>query len=215
MSLLRRLGGRERTGSPADLLAVGLGNPGEDYAGSRHNVGADAIEVLADRHGGRLKVGRERARVAEVNISGLRLALAIPTTYMNESGVAVQGLVRRYGIDDVQRLVIVQDELDLDPGRMKIKIAGGLAGHNGLKSIKAHLDTAEFVRVRIGVGKPPRPEAGANYVLKRVPKAERAELDLAIERAADAVETILADGAEAARNAHNSNPDPGQNAADS
>ncbi len=206
MSFLRSKRNRERSGTPADLLVVGLGNPGDQYAGSRHNVGADAIEVLAARHGARLKVGKERAQVDQVNIGGKQMVLAIPTTYMNESGVAVGALVRRFSIDDISQVVILQDELDLDPGRMKIKIGGGLAGHNGLKSIKAHLDTDEFVRVRIGVGKPPRSDGGANYVLKRVPKAQRAELDHAIELAADAVESILSDGAEAARNQHNAPP---------
>ena len=122
---------------------------------------------------------------------------------MNLSGEAVAPLVRRFGIDDPTRLVVVHDELDLPLGRMKVKLGGGLAGHNGLRSIKAHLHTAEFVRVRIGVGKPPTKEQGADHVLKRVAKSERAELDVVVEEAADAVEAILAVGVEAAMNVVN------------
>ena len=131
-------------------------------------------------------------------VDGARLALAVPTTYMNESGQAAVALVRRYGIDDPERLVVVHDELDLPPGRLKIKLGGGLAGHNGLKSIDAHLHTRDFGRVRIGVGKPPTSQAGRDHVLRRAGKAEQAVIDETIERAADAVEVILADGFAAA-----------------
>lgn len=195
----------ERVGTPADLLVVGLGNPGEKYAQTRHNVGADAVDLLADRHGARLKAGKQNARVAEVVISGKRLVLAVPLTFMNESGLAVQALVRRYGVTDPNHLVIIQDELDLEPGRMKVKIGGGLAGHNGLRSIRDHLDNnTDFVRLRIGVGKPPNPEAGRSWVLKKVSKAQREVLDDAVGRAADAVETILDEGPERAMNQYNS-----------
>ena len=205
--ILRRSkrGGDERSGTPADLLVVGLGNPGEKYAGSRHNVGADAVDLLAERHGARLKASKQNARSDEVVVSGKRLALAVPLTFMNESGLAVQALLRRHGIKDPQHLVIIQDELDLEPGRMKVKIGGGLAGHNGLRSIRDHLDNnTDFVRLRIGVGKPPNPEAGRSWVLKKVSKAEREVLDDAVGRAADAVETILEEGPERAMNLYNS-----------
>jgi PTH1 family peptidyl-tRNA hydrolase len=192
-----------RRGTPADLLAVGLGNPGADYAHTRHNVGADTIALLAERHGGRLKAGKERALSDEVRVDGLRLALAFPLTFYNESGQAVRALVRRHGIEDLHRLVVVHDELDLPPGRIRVKVGGGLAGNNGLKSIKAHLHTQDFVRVRIGVGKPPGRQQGADHVLRRPGKAERAELDLVVQEAADAVELILADGPEAAMNRFN------------
>ena len=189
----------ERRGTPADLLAVGLGNPGPTYEGTRHNVGADVIRLLADRHQARLKqAGHEPARAAEVPVDGARLALAVPTTYMNESGQAVAALVRRYGIDDPEHLVVVHDELDLPPGRLKVKLGGGLAGHNGLKSIDAHLHTRDFGRVRIGVGKPPTSQAGRDHVLRRAGKAEQAVIDETIALAADAVEVILADGFAAA-----------------
>lgn len=203
MGLFRRNNQPERRGTPSDLLVVGLGNPGEKYAGTRHNVGADAVHLLAQRHGVTLKSGRERAMVGEAVVGGLRMALAVPLTYMNESGLAVRPLARRYGIDDAERLVIVQDELDLPLGRLKVKIGGGLAGHNGLKSVKAHLGTTDFVRVRIGVGKPTNAASGADHVLKKVSKATRAELDLTIEEAADAVETILGAGPVEAMSRHN------------
>lgn len=188
----------ERTGTPADLLVVGLGNPGAEYAGTRHNVGAAVVDLLAARHGGQLKKAKERALVAEVRVGAHRVTLAFPLTYMNESGQAVAPLVRRHGIDDLHRLVIVHDELDLPVGRMRVKVGGGLAGNNGLKSIKAHLHTDDFVRVRIGIGKPPSAERGADHVLRRPSKAEREELAVMCERAADAVEMILTAGPEAA-----------------
>jgi len=197
----------------ADILVVGLGNPGGEYAGTRHNVGFDVIDLLVERHGGRLRKGRERAFVGDVTIAGRRVALAVPQTYMNLSGESVAPLVRRQGIDDLHDLVIVHDELDLPVGRLKVKVGGGLAGHNGLRSIKAHLHDDDFVRVRIGVGKPPSKEQGADHVLKRPAKAVRAALAAMVERAADAVEAIVADGPDAAMGAFNSladaPPEPG------
>jgi PTH1 family peptidyl-tRNA hydrolase len=200
-------GDRPRRGTPADWLVVGLGNPGKEYAGTRHNVGFEVVDLLARRHGGRLKSGKERALVDEVRIDAQRVALAEPTTYMNLSGESVAPLVRRFGIDDPTRLVIVQDELDLPTGRVRVKVGGGLAGHNGLRSIKAHLHTDAFVRVRIGVGKPPSKEHGADHVLKRVGKTDRESLAVAVEEAADAVELIIAQGADAAMNQVNTRTD--------
>jgi PTH1 family peptidyl-tRNA hydrolase len=197
-----------RTGTPADLLVVGLGNPGAEYAGTRHNVGADVVVLLAARHGATLKKSKEHALAAEVRVGAARMALAFPQTFMNDSGRSVAALVRRHGIDELHRLVVVHDELDLPTGRLKVKVAGGLAGHNGLKSIKAHLHSDDFVRVRIGVGKPPGAQAGRDYVLRRPGKAERAELDAIVELAADAVETILAEGADAAMARYNAAATP-------
>src|SRR5690606_26041545 len=148
--------------------------------------------------GGTLKRSRERALVAEVVIAGERVALAFPQTFMNLSGESVALLVKRHGITDPERVVVVQDELDLPLGRVKLKKGGGLAGHNGLRSIKAHLHTDAFLRVRIGVGKPPSKERGADHVLKRLSRRERAELDVSVEQAADAVELIAAEGVETA-----------------
>jgi PTH1 family peptidyl-tRNA hydrolase len=199
----RRGTAEARRGTPADLLVVALGNPGAEYAGTRHNVGVEVIELLAARHGGKLKRAKERALAGEVRIGDKRVALAFPQTYMNLSGESVAPLVRRHGITDPNRLVIVHDEIDLPVGRIKIKVGGGLAGHNGLKSIKAHLHTDDFVRIRIGVGRPPGQKMGADHVLKRPGKADRAELDVVVQEAADAVEMILTDGVEAAMNRYN------------
>lgn len=195
-----RGGDRPRRGTPADVLVVGLGNPGAEFEGTRHNVGFAVIDLLARRHNGRLKAGKERALVDEVRIDQKRVALAKPTTYMNLSGESVSPLVRRFGIDDATTLIVVHDELDLPTGLVRVKIGGGLAGHNGLRSIKAHLHDDGFVRVRIGVGKPPSKEQGADHVLKRVGKADREALDIAVELAADAIEFIVSDGPEAAMN---------------
>jgi PTH1 family peptidyl-tRNA hydrolase len=192
----------------ADLLVVGLGNPGPEFEGSRHNVGFEVVELLAERHGGRLRrAKRERARFDEISMAGARVALAQPQTYMNDSGLAVAPLVRRCDIDDLARLVVVHDELDLPVGRLKVKLGGGLAGHNGLRSIKAHVHGDGFVRVRIGVGKPPTKERGADHVLRRPGKAARGVLTEMVERAADAVECIVELGVEAAMNRFNSLPD--------
>jgi peptidyl-tRNA hydrolase, PTH1 family len=199
MAALRRATpSSRRRGTPADLLVVGLGNPGEQYAQTRHNVGARTVDRLVERHGGRLRLSKEQALTDELRLDDKRVAVAFPTTYMNESGRSVQLLIRRYGIDDLSRLVVVQDELDLEPGRVKVKLGGGLAGHNGLRSIRSHLGSTDFVRVRIGVGKPVSKESGADHVLRRVGKAEQAALDVAIELAADAVETIAAEGVDVA-----------------
>jgi PTH1 family peptidyl-tRNA hydrolase len=203
-----------RTGASPDLLVVGLGNPGEEYAKTRHNVGAEVVEILARRHGGKLRKQKERSLTDEVNVGGKRMALAIPLTYMNLSGEAVAPLVRRYGVEPA-RLVVVHDEMDFELGRLQVKNGGGLAGHNGLKSIVAHLHTQDFVRVRIGIGKPPGSRQGADHVLRRFSKAEGQEIDVVLEEAADAVELILAEGVDVAMNRVNARfpagrgPDPG------
>jgi PTH1 family peptidyl-tRNA hydrolase len=179
---------------PADLLVVGFGNPGDEYAGTRHNVGAEVVARLARRHGGTLRKGKHRALAATVRIGGVAVGLAFPQTFYNESGQSVVQLLKWLDLEDPQRLVIVHDELDLPPGRIKVKVGGGLAGNNGLKSVKSHLHSDDFVRVRIGVGKPPGRTLGADHVLKRPGKAERLQLDVAVEEAADAVEVIATAG---------------------
>jgi PTH1 family peptidyl-tRNA hydrolase len=194
-----------RTGTPADLLVVGLGNPGDEYARSKHNVGAEVVEILAARHGARLRKSKERALVDEVVVDGRRIALAIPLTWMNDSGDAVRLLVRRYGVTPEQ-LVVVHDELDLPVAVLRVKSGGGLAGHNGLRSITAHLHTDEFQRVRIGVGKPTTKERGADHVLSRFNKREQVEIDVTLEQAADAVEAIVHEGVAAAMNRFNGGP---------
>jgi PTH1 family peptidyl-tRNA hydrolase len=202
---------------------VGLGNPGVEFEGTRHNLGAEVAATLVDRHQGRLRLEKGlQATAAEVRVEGRRVLVAVPRTYMNESGQAVVRLVRRSGIEVDEgaasgdaaprgpadpglatRLIIVHDELDLPSGRVKVKSGGGTAGNNGLKSIDAHLHTNGYLRVRLGIGKPPGRQAGADYVLKRPGSAERSVLLAAIELAADAVETIVSRGVDAAMNAVN------------
>ena len=180
---------------------MGLGNPGREFSGTRHNVGAEVVELLARRHGGALKGEKgQLARLATVTLGDASVALAVPTTYMNESGSAVRPLLRRFGIDDPAAMVVVHDELDLEPGAVRVKVGGGTAGHNGLKSIQAHVHSPDFVRVRVGIGKPPAAREGAVHVLSRPSRPEREALADAVEKAADAVEAIAAAGAEAAMN---------------
>jgi PTH1 family peptidyl-tRNA hydrolase len=153
---------------------------------------------------------KERAQVAELRLPPARpdehgrlLVVAVPTTYYNEAGMAAAALVKRYGIDDPAKVVVVHDELDLPIGKIKVKAGGGLAGNNGLKSIKGHLGTDAFLRVRIGVGKPPGSQQGRDHVLRRPGKRDREALDVAIAEAGEAVERILAEGVEAAMQHHN------------
>ena len=198
--MLRRSG--DRRGTPADFVVVGLGNPGAEYARTRHNVGAEVVELLARRHRANLRKGKERALVDEVSIEGKRVALAVPLTFMNDSGDAVRLLAHRYGVEPEQ-IIVVQDELDLPTAALKLKAGGGLAGHNGLRSIKAHVHSDAFLRVRIGVGKPVSKEQGAGHVLNKFSKSERVEIDVTVEQAADAVEAIVRDGIEIAMNQFN------------
>jgi PTH1 family peptidyl-tRNA hydrolase len=163
------------------------------------------VELLASRHGEKMRRSKELATVAEARIGSRRLVLAFPLTYMNDSGQAVAPLVRRFSIEDLTRLVIVHDELDLPVGVVRVKSGGGLAGHNGLRSIKAHLHSDAFTRVRIGIGKPPGgKEGGANHVLRAPGKREREELAVSVAIAADAVECLLDEGVNVAQNRFNS-----------
>jgi PTH1 family peptidyl-tRNA hydrolase len=184
--------------TPFDWLVLGLGNPGKEYARSRHNVGEDVVRLLAARHDATFKAGKHNAEIAEARFGDQRVVLAFPLTYMNESGQAASALVRRYKIESPEQIVVVHDELDLPPGTVKLKAGGGLAGHNGLRSVTQHLRTQDFLRVRIGVGKPPTKHQGAGHVLNRVPAAERELLDVAVTESADAVEAIIARGIDAA-----------------
>jgi PTH1 family peptidyl-tRNA hydrolase len=189
---------RQRRGTAITHLIVGLGNPGREYARTRHNVGAEAVELLASRRNTNLKSSRSKAIVAELG----SVVLAVPTVYMNESGEAVGSLARKYAVTPDQ-IVIVHDELDLEPGVLRVKVGGGLAGHNGLRSINQHIKSQDFVRVRIGIGKPRNKEQGADHVLKRVPLQERQILDEAVARAADALESIIASGTDVAMREYN------------
>ena len=151
--MLRRRRDAARTGTSSDWLIVGLGNPGKEYELTRHNVGAEAVNLLADRHGAKLRNHKERALVDEVRMGEQRVALAIPTTYMNDSGDSLRRLVKRFGVEPEQ-VIVIHDELDLPVAQLRMKVGGGVAGHNGLRSIKSHLHSDKFLRIRIGVGKP-------------------------------------------------------------
>ncbi len=165
------------------------------------------VNALASRYGATLRKGKERALVAEVRTGGRFLVLAFPQTFVNLSGESVARLMRRYGLEgEPDRLVVVHDELDLPTGRIKVKEGGGTAGHNGLESIRAHLRTGAYLRVRLGIGRPPGRQAGADYVLKRPGKGERMELAVSVEEAADAVLCILASGVGEAMNRFNGAP---------
>lgn len=192
-------------------LVVGLGNPGKKYEHTRHNVGQEAADELARRFSVPLREGRDKARVAETSLrdtNGVdhKVVLAVPTTFMNESGQAVRLLMKRHNLNvasDIERLIIVHDELDLEPGIVRVKMGGGLAGHNGLRSITSHLSTQDYLRVRIGVGKPASAELGADHVLRKVGPDERRQLVEAIGVAADAVESIIINGSAVAMNTFN------------
>ena len=190
-----------REGSSLDLLVVGLGNPGREYARNRHNVGYLVVDELARRHGGAWR-SKFSGQLAEIRLDGHKLALLKPETYMNESGRAVSAATRFYKLDPGEVLVI-HDEGDFELGRLELKVGGGLGGHNGLRSIVQHLKTQDFVRLRIGVGRPERgdPRPLADYVLSNFEAADDA--DALVARAADAVEQLDTDGLERAQAAVN------------
>ncbi|MGH2730997.1 MAG: aminoacyl-tRNA hydrolase [Actinomycetota bacterium] len=196
---------RFRRRSSADRVAdgrwivVGLGNPGERYARTRHNAGYMVISVLLERTRARLKTHKSGCVVAETRLAGQSVVLGRPTSFMNESGIGVRALVRFYKVPTA-RLIIVHDELDLPFGSVRIKFGGGTAGHNGLASVGSHLGTKDFVRVRVGVSRPRGRQDPADYVLTEFSAAERAELPHVLESAADAVESIVEVGVERAMN---------------
>jgi PTH1 family peptidyl-tRNA hydrolase len=189
---LRRAREHDRRGAKSTLLIVGLANPGAEYEGSRHNVGGDAVRLVVARRGAQLSLER-RQRAMSVTVQTPRgpITLAVPTTFMNESGAALAPLLRRTSVDDLSHLVVVHDELDLEPGRLQLKFGGGLAGHNGLRSIAQSLGTQDFARLRVGIGKPPSKEQGADYVLRRPTGKRREAHEVDVALAADAIETLL------------------------
>src|SRR6185312_1615675 len=185
---------------PGPALVVGLGNPGPEYADTRHNVGFHVVELLAVRAGGgRCSKHKANADVLEGRLAGRRVVLAKPRTYMNVSGGPVAGLLRYFSVPAVE-LVVVHDELDLGFGVIRLKQGGGEGGHNGLRSISSSIGTKDYLRVRFGIGRPPGRQDPADFVLKRFSAAEAKELDLAVDLAADAAEALLSDGLEPAQN---------------
>jgi peptidyl-tRNA hydrolase, PTH1 family len=186
----------------APWLVIGLGNPGPGYAGNRHNVGFMVLDLLAERLSGRFKAHKGRADVLEARLGGHRAVLGKPRSYMNTSGGPVASL-RDFFKVPVEQLVVVHDELDLEPGMLRLKQGGGDNGHNGLRSMRRSLGSGEFARVRVGIGRPPGRQDPADYVLHDFSAAERKELGVTVERAADAVEALIRDGLAPAQNAYN------------
>jgi len=184
-----------------DLLVAGLGNPGRAYERNRHNVGWMVVEELVRRHGGSWR-GKFSGRLAEIRIDGRRVALLAPETYMNESGRSVGAALRFFKLEP-QDLLVVHDEGDLDLGRIQARSGGGLAGHNGLRSVAEQLGTPDFLRLRVGVGRPERgdPRPLSDYVLSDfTPEDDAAAI---VARAADAVEAVVHDGLEVAQQRFN------------
>ena len=196
-----RLFRRGEAAPTLDLLVAGLGNPGREYRDTRHNVGFLVAEELARRHGGSFR-SKFSALVADIRLDGERVTLLEPQTYMNESGRSVAAAARFYKLPP-EALLVLHDEVDLPLGRLQVRRGGGLAGHNGLRSVAAHLGSSDFARLRIGVGRPERgdPRPVADFVLSPFP----AEVDVAaiVERAADAVETVVASGLDEAQQRFN------------
>lgn len=187
-------------------LVVGLGNPGPEYVANRHNVGFLVVDVLAERARSSFKGHKARAEVAEVRLGGpggQPVVLARPRSYMNESGGPVSGLLKYYDVPP-ERLVVIHDELDLPFAALRAKFGGGDNGHNGLKSVRRSLGTGDYYRVRFGVGRPPGRMDPAAYVLRDFSAAERKDLDLEVDRCADATELLVREGLEKTQNAFNS-----------
>jgi|SRR5215210_790641 len=199
-----RLFRRGAEASTLDLLVAGLGNPGREYANTRHNVGFLVCDELARRHDGSFR-SKFSADLAQLRVDAARLALLKPQTYMNESGRSVAAAARFFKLAP-ERLLVLHDEVDLEPGRLQVRLGGGLAGHNGLRSIAQHLKTQEFLRLRVGVGRPGRgdPRPVADFVLGRFD--DHVDVDALVGRAADAVETLVGEGLEEAQNRFNERP---------
>jgi peptidyl-tRNA hydrolase, PTH1 family len=186
----------------APWLVVGLGNPDDEYGGTRHNAGAMVVARLAQRAGAKLKRSRNRAQVAEIRDGDERVVLARPTSYVNESGGPVSLLARWYKTP-LERIIVVHDEIDLAEGRLQVRRGGGTAGHNGVKDVVKALGSPDFLRVRIGVGRPPGRKDAADYVLRPVSKRQAEDFAVLLERAADAAMDLVHLPLERAQDRHN------------
>lgn len=186
---------------PPEWIVLGLGNPGAEYAHTRHNIGFDVIDILASRHRVRLNLHRDHARYGLGRIADVPVLLAKPMTYMNRSGEAARALLQRYPLEPARLLVIV-DDVALPPGKIRVRPSGSDGGHNGLESIIQCLGTQAFPRVRVGIGSPP-PGQMVEYVLSRFSPQEQPIIEEALQRAADAVEVAIAEGVQAAMNRFN------------
>lgn len=184
-------------------LIVGLGNPGEEYVKTRHNVGFRVVDAVADRYGLRFSDKRSSSRIAEGLVAGRRVVLAKPFTYMNESGRAIVGLRQWYKIDPANELLVVYDDLDLPFGALRLRERGSAGTHNGMRSVVAQLGSQQFPRLRVGIDPTPTGWNTANYVLSRFSREQEAEMPPLLAAAADAVEVVLRDGLTAAMNRYN------------
>lgn len=192
-----RLFRRGEAADPMDYLVAGLGNPGPEHVRDRHNVGWMVVDELARRHGGSFKA-KFRGRIGDVRLDGARVGLLKPETYMNESGASIQSAAAFHKVS-AERIVVVHDDVDLATARLQARLGGGLAGHNGLRSIAQRLGTQEFLRLRVGVGRPERgdPRPVADYVLSAFDPAD--DPDAIVARSADAVEAIVTVGLDEAQ----------------
>lgn len=205
MPLFRRRSHRDSDGGADRWIVAGLGNPGPRYARTRHNVGVMVVEALLDRTRGSLHRHKSGCLIAEVSIEGERAVLARPAGYMNESGRSLGELIRWYKAPS-DRLIVVHDDLDIPFGDLRVKSGGGTAGHNGLRSVESHLGTDDFLRVRVGVGRPRGRRDAVDHVLSEFGGSESKELPDLLSRAADAVELILGRGPDRAMNEVNTRP---------
>lgn len=198
--------GRQKPPAAADRdtwLVVGLGNPGPGYAGNRHNVGQMVLDTFAERLGARLSRHRTTMMLAEARLrpGGPKLILAKPLSYMNTSGGPVSAAAKYFGIEP-DRVIVVHDDLDLPFETLRLKSGGGHGGQNGVRDIIKALGTPDFLRVRVGIGRPPGQQSAADYVLRDFPSSERAQLPFLLDEAADAIERIIDDGLVAAQQRH-------------
>ena len=184
-------------------IIAGLGNPGRQYAHTRHNVGFDTIDVLAEKYNIKVENVKGRALTGSGRIEGQSVLLVKPLTFMNLSGESIRALTDFYKIDKTSQLIVIYDDISLPPGQLRIREKGSAGGHNGIKSIISHLGGQEFLRVKVGIGQKPAGWGLADYVLSRFTEDDRKKVEEALERAADAAVCLMTDGAEAAMNEYN------------
>lgn len=189
-------------------IIVGLGNPGKDYKNTRHNIGFDVIDVLADQENISVMEKKHKALIGKGVIAGQKVILAKPQTFMNLSGESVRSLLDYYKVDEAEELIVIADDISLPPGQIRIRKKGSAGGHNGLKNIIAHLGHDSFHRIKMGVGEKPKGYDLADYVLGHFDKVDRQIMDDAAKSAADAVRQILTEGADAAMNHYNKKVKP-------
>lgn len=203
--LLQQIWKKENDGESTDImyLIAGLGNPTKKYEKTRHNIGFDAIDAMADKYHASLTETKFHALVGSGIVAGQKVLFVKPQTFMNNSGEAIGALLHFYKLDPASQMLVLYDDISLEPGSLRIRLKGSAGGHNGMKSIIAHAGTQEFARIKIGVGKKPADWDLVDHVLGRFSNEDRVKVDQAIQDAADAAELILADQAAQAMNLYN------------